>query len=64
MAIFPTQDFIPPRTELALKNIVRLLAAIPCVTSAATNMTTGSAVVICDASCVCGYATSRAILKR
>jgi phosphate transport system permease protein len=31
VAIFLTQDFIPPRWELALKNIVELLAAIPSV---------------------------------
>jgi phosphate transport system permease protein len=31
VAIFLTQDFIPPKWELALKNIVELLAAIPSV---------------------------------
>jgi phosphate transport system permease protein len=31
VAIFLTQDFIPPKWELALKNIVDLLAAIPSV---------------------------------
>lgn len=31
VAIFLTQDFIPPRWELILKNIIELLAAIPSV---------------------------------
>jgi phosphate transport system permease protein len=31
VAIFLTQDFIPPRAELVLKNVVELLAAIPSV---------------------------------
>jgi phosphate transport system permease protein len=31
VAIFLTQDFIPPKWELALRNIVELLAAIPSV---------------------------------
>jgi phosphate transport system permease protein len=31
VAIFLTQDFIPPRAELVLKNIIELLAAIPSV---------------------------------
>jgi phosphate transport system permease protein len=31
VAIFLTQDFIPPKWEVALKNIVELLAAIPSV---------------------------------
>jgi phosphate transport system permease protein len=31
VAIFLTQDFLPPRVELALKNIIELLAAIPSV---------------------------------
>jgi phosphate transport system permease protein len=31
VAIFLTQDFLPPRLELTLKNIIELLAAIPSV---------------------------------
>jgi phosphate transport system permease protein len=31
VAIFLTQDFLPPRVEVALKNIIELLAAIPSV---------------------------------
>jgi phosphate transport system permease protein len=31
VAIFITQDFLPPKLEIALKNIVELLAAIPSV---------------------------------
>jgi phosphate transport system permease protein len=31
VAIFLTQDYIPPRIELFIKNIVELLAAIPSV---------------------------------
>ena len=31
VAIFLTQDYIPPRTEVAIKNVVELLAAIPSV---------------------------------
>src|SRR5262249_62388282 len=31
VAIFLTQDFIPPRVELFIKNVVELLAAIPSV---------------------------------
>jgi phosphate transport system permease protein len=31
IAIFLTQDFLPPKLELVFKNIVELLAAIPSV---------------------------------
>src|SRR5262249_17035210 len=31
VAIFITQDFLPPKLEFALKNIIELLAAIPSV---------------------------------
>lgn len=31
MAVFLTQDFLPPRVEVVLKTIIELLAAIPSV---------------------------------